>query len=39
VVLEEILIETHVLLLGENGVVSLDSILFQKRLVSDTLDI
>jgi hypothetical protein len=35
VVLEEIFIETHVFLLGENGVVGLDSILFQKRLVSE----
>jgi hypothetical protein len=35
VVLEEILIEAHVFLLGEDGVVGVDLVLLQKRLISE----
>ena len=38
-VLEQVLVQTHVLLLGQDGVVGLESILLEQLLVADSLDI
>ena len=37
--LHQILVETHVLVLGENGIVSLQAILLQKSIISTGLDV
>ena len=39
VVLEQVLVETHVLLFGQDGVVGLESILLEQLLVADGLDV
>lgn len=39
VVLEQVLVEAHVLLLSQDGIVGLESILLQQLLVADGLDV
>lgn len=38
-VLEQVLVETHVLLLGEDGIVGLEAVLLEQLLVTDGLDV
>lgn len=39
VVLEQVLVQAHVLLLSQDGIVGLESILLQQLLVADSLDV
>jgi len=38
-VVEQVVVETHVLLFGQDGVVGLEAILLEQLLVADSLDI